>query len=82
MGRMDDPNSGGSSFSMLLGRAPHLDQSYTVFGEVLSGDDVLEKLEQVETRKEGIFVMPKERITISRASHTHSAHVQIHKTCH
>jgi len=25
MGRMEDPNSGGSSFSMLLGRAAHLD---------------------------------------------------------
>jgi hypothetical protein len=25
MGRFDDPNSGTSSFSMLLGNAPHLD---------------------------------------------------------
>ncbi|KAL1499036.1 hypothetical protein AB1Y20_013552 [Prymnesium parvum] len=67
MGRMSDPDSGGSSFSMLLGRAAHLDHQYTVFGKVLAGDDVLSKLEQVETRKEGIFVMPKTRITISRA---------------
>jgi cyclophilin family peptidyl-prolyl cis-trans isomerase len=67
MGRMSDPDSGGSSFSMLLGRAAHLDQQYTVFGKVLSGDDVLAKLEQVETRKEGIFVMPKSRITIDHA---------------
>jgi hypothetical protein len=35
---------------------------------VLAGDDVLDKLEQVETRKEGIFVMPKHRITISSAT--------------
>jgi len=68
MGRMSDPNSGGSSFSMLLGRAAHLDEQYTVFGEVLAGDDVLDKLEQVETRKEGIFVMPKQRITITRGA--------------
>ena len=68
MGRMSDPNSGGSSFSMLLGRAAHLDNQYTVFGKVLSGDDVLAKLEQVETRKEGIFVMPKSRITIKSAT--------------
>jgi len=67
MGRTSDPNSGGSSFSMLLGRAAHLDHEYTVFGKVLSGDDVLTQLEQVETRKEGIFVMPKTRITIARA---------------
>ena len=68
MGRMSDPNSGGSSFSMLLGRAAHLDSQYTVFGRVLAGDDVLAKLELVETKKEGIFVMPKQRITITRAT--------------
>ena len=67
MGRMDDPNSGGSSFSMLLGRAAHLDRQYTVFGKVIRGDDVLAKLEQVETTKSGIFVMPKVRITITKA---------------
>jgi len=77
MGRMDDPNSGGSSFSMLLGRAPHLDQAYTVFGEVLVGDDVLEKLEQVETRKSGIFVMPKERITITHATASKDHHREL-----
>jgi cyclophilin family peptidyl-prolyl cis-trans isomerase len=65
MGRMSDPDSGGSSFSMLLGRAAHLDNEYTVFGKVLEGDDVLSKLEGVETKREGIFVMPKQRIEIS-----------------
>ena len=62
-----NPSSGGSSFSMLLGKAPHLDQQYTVFGKVLRGDAVLSELEQVKTKKEGIFVMPLERITITRA---------------
>ena len=52
---------------MLLGKAPHLDQQYTVFGKVLRGDAVLSELEQVKTKKEGIFVMPKTRITIARA---------------
>lgn len=32
MGRLDDPNSGGSSFSILLGPAPHLDMLYGIFG--------------------------------------------------
>lgn len=32
MGRLDDPNSGGSSFSILLGPAPHLDMNYGIFG--------------------------------------------------
>lgn len=64
MGRMEDPNSGTSSFSVLLGPAPHLDQQYTIFGEVTAGLEMLTKLEGVETFQEGIFVMPKERITI------------------
>jgi cyclophilin family peptidyl-prolyl cis-trans isomerase len=67
MGRMADPDSGGSSFSMLLGKAPHLDMSYTVFGRVIDGLDVLGALEHVETKRQGIFVMPKERIEITRA---------------
>jgi len=65
MGRGSDVNSGGSSFSLLLGDAPHLDEQYTVFGRVLSGDEALAEMEKVETRKEGIFVMPVERIEIS-----------------
>ncbi|KAL6782892.1 CYN23 [Auxenochlorella protothecoides x Auxenochlorella symbiontica] len=32
LARHSDPESGGSSFSILLGPAPHLDMQYTVFG--------------------------------------------------
>lgn len=64
MGRYSDPDSAASSFSMLLGDAPHLDGQYAVFGKVTKGDEVLSKLEELPTRKEGIFVMPLQRITI------------------
>ncbi|KAE8651746.1 peptidyl-prolyl cis-trans isomerase CYP23 [Cucumis sativus] len=64
MGRYDDPDSAQSSFSMLLGDAPHLDGTYAIFGKVTKGDDTLKKLEELPTRREGIFVMPTERITI------------------
>ena len=67
MGKFEEPNSGTSSFSMLLGDAPFLDGRYTVFGRVVSGDEVLSRLETVETKKEGIFVMPKDRIEILSA---------------
>ncbi|KDD76989.1 hypothetical protein H632_c46p0, partial [Helicosporidium sp. ATCC 50920] len=63
MGRYSDPNTGTSSFSILLGPAPHLDMQYTIFGEVTKGLETLTKMEGVETHREGIFVMPKERIT-------------------
>ncbi|XP_074295655.1 peptidyl-prolyl cis-trans isomerase CYP23-like [Silene latifolia] len=64
MGRYEDPDSASSSFSMLLNNAPHLDGKYAVFGKVTKGDETLSKLEELPTRKEGIFVMPLERITI------------------
>ncbi|XP_075524386.1 peptidyl-prolyl cis-trans isomerase CYP23 [Primulina tabacum] len=64
MGRYSDPDSAQSSFSILLGDAPHLDSQYAIFGKVTKGDETLRKLEQLPTRTEGIFVMPTERITI------------------
>ena len=64
MARYDDPNSGTSSFSILLGDAPHLDTKYAVFGRIVSGDDALRAMEAMPTRREGMFVMPQERITI------------------
>ncbi|KAK8921906.1 hypothetical protein KSP39_PZI020233 [Platanthera zijinensis] len=64
MGRYSDPDSASSSFSILLGDAPHLDGQYAIFGWVTKGEDTLKNLEEVPTRREGIFVMPTERITI------------------
>lgn len=64
MARQDDPSSGGSSFSILLGPAPHLDMQYTVFGQVTKGIHAVKSMEGVETVQQGIFVMPKERIGI------------------
>ncbi|KAF8378414.1 hypothetical protein HHK36_029753 [Tetracentron sinense] len=64
MGRYADPNSAASSFSILLGDAPHLDGQYAIFGRVTKGDETLRKLEQLPTHKKGIFVMPTERISI------------------
>lgn len=64
MARSSDPNSGGSSFSILLGPAPHLDMEYTIFGIVTKGIETLSGMEELETIREGIFVMPKERVEI------------------
>jgi cyclophilin family peptidyl-prolyl cis-trans isomerase len=69
MGRYSDPDSAASSFSILLGDAPHLDGQYAIFGKVTKGDETLKKLEQLPTRTEGIFVMPTERIAIHSTYH-------------
>jgi peptidyl-prolyl cis-trans isomerase B (cyclophilin B) len=45
MARLDDPASASSSFFIVLGRSPALDNQYTVFGRVVGGLEVLEKIE-------------------------------------
>lgn len=74
MSRYNDPDSGTTSFSILLGNAPHLDKTYAVFGEIVAGDEVLSKLEQLPTKKEvrermlfyavGRFVFASHNITL------------------
>lgn len=46
MARAADPNSADSQFYISLGRHPHLDGSYTVFGKVTSGMDAVKKIKQ------------------------------------
>ncbi len=44
MAKSSAPNSAGSQFYFCLGAQPHLDGNYTVFGQVVSGLDVVHKL--------------------------------------
>ena len=57
------PDTGETSFSILLGDAPHLDGQYTVFGHLETGADVLDLIERV-ARRGNQPVMP---IVVSRA---------------
>ena len=45
MARGDDPASATTSFFIVLADAPTLDGKYTVFGRVIDGLDVLDKIE-------------------------------------
>ncbi|MCB1174517.1 MAG: peptidylprolyl isomerase [Leptospiraceae bacterium] len=42
--RSQDPNSAGSQFFICVADAPHLNGQYTVFGEVIEGMDVVDKI--------------------------------------
>jgi cyclophilin family peptidyl-prolyl cis-trans isomerase len=65
MARYDDrPDSGETSFSILLGDAPHLDGKYTVFGYLETGDDVLDLIERVARDERHQPVVP---IVVRRA---------------
>lgn len=44
MARASDPNSADSQFYISLGTHPHLDNSYTVFGQVVEGLEVTKKI--------------------------------------
>jgi peptidyl-prolyl cis-trans isomerase B (cyclophilin B) len=44
MARSSDPNSAGSQFFIVVKDYPSLDRQYTVFGKVVSGMDVADKI--------------------------------------
>ena len=49
MARSSDPNSAGSQFFIVLNEARFLDNQYTVFGRVIEGMDVVDKIEDLPT---------------------------------
>jgi peptidyl-prolyl cis-trans isomerase B (cyclophilin B) len=53
MARSSDPDSAGSQFFICHGNANFLDGKYTAFGELVKGDDVLERIANVPTSHGG-----------------------------
>jgi cyclophilin family peptidyl-prolyl cis-trans isomerase len=41
-----DPDSGDSQFYIMLSRQPHLDRTYTVFGQVIEGMDIVRQIQK------------------------------------
>lgn len=51
MARSQDPDSAGSQFYICYGPTPHLDRSYTVFGQVTSGMEHVDRITQGDRMK-------------------------------
>ena len=64
MARGSDPDSADTSFFIVLGPAPHLDNKYTIFGKVVDGFETLEEIEKVARDGE----KPRERIELIEAA--------------
>ena len=69
MARTQDPNSNGSQFYITLAPTPNLDGQYTIFGKVIEGLDVLDKIQRgngdappaTPTRMTRVFIVEKAR---------------------
>ena len=61
MARAQDPNSAGSQFFIMTKEASQLDGNYAAFGKVISGLDVIDKIENVKTDSND---KPKEDVVI------------------
>jgi peptidyl-prolyl cis-trans isomerase B (cyclophilin B) len=64
MARLAEPDTASTSFFVVTARAPMLDHKYTVFGRVVEGLDVVQKIESVAVNGEA----PVERIELRRVT--------------
>ncbi|MDR0533018.1 MAG: peptidylprolyl isomerase [Verrucomicrobiales bacterium] len=67
MARSQNPDSAGSQFFICLAPCPFLDRQYTGFGQLIKGDDVLEKIGNTPVsanRYSGEASVPNKRVEI------------------
>ncbi len=64
MARSDEPNSATTSFFILVGDAPHLDDKFAAFGRVIKGIETVDAINKMPVENE----KPKTPVRIKRAS--------------
>ena len=63
MARSQDPNSGNSQFFICFKPAPFLDRQYTVFGKVIEGMDLVDKIKRGDDNNNGSVSNPDKIIS-------------------
>jgi len=67
MARNEDPDSSGTDFYIVIGQAPrYLDRNLTVFGRVVWGMDVVQRIKRGPTMENGIIEEDLDRTWIKR----------------
>ena len=56
MARTSIPNSASSQFFIMHKASPHLDGQYAGFGKVISGDEIIDKIANVQTGNYGWYM--------------------------
>lgn len=65
MARAMHPDSAGSQFFIMHADAPHLDGEYAAFGQLLEGEDVLDKIAQVSVNWSDMPMVPQIMDTVT-----------------
>jgi peptidylprolyl isomerase len=68
MARSQEPNSANSQFFICFAEAPFLNGQYTVFGEVVSGMDVVDKIKKGDKSRNGEVVGPDKIVKMRLAA--------------
>jgi len=68
MARSGSPNSANSQFFICLDEVPHLKGDYTVFGEVTSGMDLVDKIKKGDPNNNGSVTSPDRMLKVRLAS--------------
>src|SRR5712691_2992331 len=68
MARTSDPNSADSQFFIMFAPAPSLDNQYTIWGEVVSGMEFIDKIKKGDPSRNGSVVNPDKIIKMQVAA--------------